>query len=128
MPGLVDVVHDEPMNDSAAHRVVDALIIERLLDPAAREHSVRVVKKALQVAQAPVGDTGVVPPRLPQLVEVIAYLGGALVLAAGGLFLAQEWDGLSYATQVTMLAVVIAVLGAIAGVALVTDAAASLQL
>lgn len=116
MPRPVGVVHDGPMNDSSARRVVDALITERLLDPSAREQSLGVVTAVLQLPQAPASGPAAAPRRLPQLVEVVAYLGGALVLAAGVLFLAQEWDGLGYPTQVTMLAVVTAVLG-VAGAA-----------
>lgn len=102
------------MNPSSARTVVDALIGERLLDPASRERSVEVVAGALQVKdRTPATATSGRP--LPRLVEVVAYFGGALVLAAGTLFLAQEWDVLGFRGQVIMLAVVMAIL-ATAGV------------
>ena len=47
---------------------------------------------------------------MPRLVEVVAYLGGALVLAAGALFLLQEWADLGFAARVSLLAVVTVVL------------------
>lgn len=42
---------------------------------------------------------------------MVAYLGGALVLAAGGLFLAQQWDDLGFGARVVLLALVAGVLG-----------------
>lgn len=105
------LVHYQRMSPSSERRVVDALITEQLLDPAVRERSLGVVAAALSTPASEA--SGAVPERgkLPQLVEVVAYLGGALVLAAGGLFLAQEWYALGFGTRVTMLAVVVAVLG-----------------
>ena len=91
-----------------AERVADALIGARLLDPAARDASVPVIASAL-VAPGPT-TTPVAHRALPQLVEVVAYLGGALVLAAGALFLLQEWGGLGFAARVSLLAVVMIVL------------------
>lgn len=100
---------------------MDALISEQLLDPAVRERSLGVVAAALAGTPETVAASDArpeAPPTrrtLPRLVEVVAYVGGALVLAAGALFLAQEWGGLGYLTRVTMLAVVMIVLG-LAGV------------
>lgn len=112
------LVQSDGMNSPSARGVVDALISEQLLAPATRERSLGVVAAALRQPQGsePGAASGAAPPprKLPQLVEVVAYFGGALVLAAGALFLAQEWDGLGYPTRVTMLAVVMVVL-AIAG-------------
>ncbi len=111
----VRVSHDRLMNTPTADRVVDALIAARLVDPGARQDSIAVVGGVL-------GASGDAPAeaeparRLPQLVEVVAYLGGALVLAAGGLFVLQEWDDLGFGAQVTLLAVVAVVLAVAGGV------------
>ena len=96
------------MNQSA-DRVVDALLAERLLEPGARSRAVEVVGGALghpvDASQAAAPTRG-----LPKLVEVVAYLGGALVLAAVVLFLVQEWDSLGFGSQVAVLGVATAVL------------------
>ena len=109
--------HDRPMNPAPGERpaqptaphtehVVDALIGARLLDPSHREQSLAVVAGVL--------DGG--PDRedhrrnLPRLVEVVAYLGGALVLAAGALFLSEQWAALGFAPRVALLAMTTAVL------------------
>lgn len=49
---------------------------------------------------------------MPKLVEVVAYLGAALVLAAGFLFVIRSWDDLGDVGQVSFLAAVTLVLGA----------------
>ena len=103
------------MNQTPARSVVDALISEDLLDPAFRDRCVEVAEAALHATGEPAADPPRVRRTLPQLVEVVAYFGGALVLAAGGLFVAQTWDVLGYVGQVTMLSVVVVVL-ATAGV------------
>ena len=46
----------------------------------------------------------------PKLVEVVAYLGGALVLAAATLFLATEWESLTFGARVGVLSVATVVL------------------
>ena len=70
--------------NQTADRVVDALLAERLLVPGSRSRAVEVVGTALGQS-APTTSTG--PARgLPKLVEVVAYLGGSLVLAAVLLF------------------------------------------
>ncbi len=114
------VGQDQAMTAPTADHVVDALITAELVDPAVREDSIGVVAGVLRAAGPSAGPSA--PPSvdrtgrsLPRLVEVVAYLGGALVLAAGGLFLAQQWDGLGFGAQVTMLGVVAMVL-AVAGV------------
>ncbi|MCW2761303.1 MAG: hypothetical protein JWR85_1504 [Marmoricola sp.] len=115
----VRVRHHQVMNSPTADRVVDALIAARLLDPAARQHSIGVAAGVLG-APVPVPGSPTDPAErrgLPQVVEVVAYLGGALVLAAGALFLGEQWDDLGFAGRVTLLAVVALVLVVSGGVA-----------
>lgn len=113
------------MSTPTAEHVVDALIAERLLEPHARPDSLRVVAGILAPPTRVAGATG--GNALPRLVEVVAYVGGALVLAAGGLFLAQEWDDLGFGARVTMLAVVTAILGLAGAVAGRSPAGATLR-
>jgi hypothetical protein len=104
------VCHGEDMNTQpAAGRVVDALVSEGLLEPANRDRSRDVVARSLDVDGA---GTTQAESGFPKLVEVVAYLGGALVLAAGFLFLIQTWDDLSDTGQVIALLIVALVLGA----------------
>ena len=105
------------MDNSTVARVVDSLVQAQLLDPMVRARAVDVVAGSLDVAAPEPGPAPVTsaPRGMPKLVEVVAYLGGALVLAAGALFLVQEWGSLSFAARVTLLAVVAVVLG-VAGV------------
>jgi hypothetical protein len=95
--------HDRGMNQTA-DRVVDALFAEHLLDPGSRPRAVEVVGAALG---QPVAET---PRGLPKLVEVVAYLGGALVLAAVVLFLGLQWDSFGFGSKVGLLGVATAVL------------------
>jgi hypothetical protein len=95
---------------SSAARVVEALTAEGLLTAESEDRARAVVAGALGGPQpgAPSGSA------MSKLVEVVAYLGGALVLAAGFLFLATTWSDLSDTAQVVGLAVVAVVL-AVAG-------------
>ena len=90
------------MTTAPAERVVDALIGAHLVDPSTRAESVSVVLDALDGRAGP---TGTGRRALPQLVEVVAYLGGALVLAAGALFLFEQWGELGFGARVAWLAV-----------------------
>ena len=92
-------------------RVVDALIGERLLDPSLREQSMLVVAGVLDGSSERQDGRS----SLPRLVEVVAYLGGALVLAAGALFLSEQWAELGFGPRVALLAVTTVVLS-VAGV------------
>ena len=87
--------------DPAGH-VVDRLVDAHLLDPARREQALGVVAGAL--APVPPGPAGAARG-MSALVEVVAYLGAALVLAASGLFAATLWDDLGFATQVGVVGV-----------------------
>lgn len=97
----------------AAARVVQALADEGLLAPGTEDRSRAVVEHALTTEPSRPQAGG-----LPKLVEVVAYLGGALVIAAGFLFLLQSWDDLGDVGQVTFLAVVALVLGVAGAVTL----------
>ncbi len=106
-PGTDRPGTDGPGTDRAA-QVVEALTEARLLDSADRERARDVVTGVLaeQHPPAPLGGAR----GLPRLVEVVAYLGAALVLAAGALFLVQEWGSLRFGSRVALLAVVTLVL------------------
>lgn len=94
-----------PAPHAPAVHVVDRLVEARLLDPAARDHAIGVVTHAL-APNAPVR-AGVAA-----VVEVVAYLGAALVLAAGSLFVTSIWSDLELGVQVALVAVAALVLGA----------------
>ncbi len=86
-------------------RVVDALVVAGLVDPARRTEADAVVTRALHGEGRPTSSRSM-------LVEIAGYVGGALVLAAFGLFLAQYWSDLSDAAQVVALAGITLVLAA----------------
>ncbi len=100
---------DTALTERVNERVVDALIDAHLVDPSARERSLAVVGGVLESSAPPDAD-GQRTRSLPQLVEVVAYLGGALVLAAGALFLFEQWGDLDFGARVLLLAVVTIVL------------------
>jgi hypothetical protein len=97
------------MDDDTARQVAEALRAEGLLVPGAEESARAVVARAL--AEEKPGAA----PGMPRLVEVVAYLGAALVLAAGFLFVLRSWDDLGDVGQVSFLVAVALVLG-VAGV------------
>jgi hypothetical protein len=99
------------MSEDTAGRVVRALSNAGLLAPGAEEPSRAVVARAL--GEKPATQRA---PGTPRLVEVVAYLGAALVLAAGFLFVLRSWDDLGDVGQVSFLLAVALVL-AIAGAA-----------
>lgn len=119
MPGGRRVAHDEAMTTTtpaapagtplAAH-VVDRLVAEQLVHPAARDRAVGVVAGALEPGSAPAVPAAAARGGMSALVEVVAYLGGALVLAAGALFAVELWDALSFGTRVVTVALVAAAL------------------
>lgn len=98
-------------SSARAERLVGALIDAGLLAAQNRPQALRVAADALgqPVAAAAAPDQRR-PRPLPQLFEVVAYLGGALVLAAGALFLVQEWGRLGFVQRVAMLSAVTVVL------------------
>ena len=90
---------------SLAPQVVDALVAAGLVDASRRDDAQRVVSGALGAPQRKVSSRAL-------LVEIAAYVGGALVVASIGLFLAQYWAEFSGTVQVTALAAIGAVLAA----------------
>jgi hypothetical protein len=107
-------------SDRSAARVVDALTAEGLLTPESAAQARAVVADALGT-----GEMEAQPgPAMPKLVEVVAYLGAALVLAAGFLFVVRTWDDLGDVGQVSFLAAVALVL-ALAGAVTVPPRAGS---
>ena len=87
--------------------VVEALVSSGLVEADRRDEAQRVVGGVLGAPDTTRSSRGL-------LVEIAAYLGGALVVASIGLFLAQQWADFSDTLQVVVLAV-IAVLLAVAG-------------
>lgn len=109
---------------ATATRAVDALLAEGLLATDSRDRAQVVVAGALSGAgsgaiSGPVADQG---RAVSRIVEVVAYLGAALVLAAGGLFLVETWTDLGDAGQIGALVLVALVLGSAGLVARGTEA------
>ena len=84
--------------DSRSGRVADALVDRGLVSPEHHDEAVDVVEHALSVHV-------VEPTSLRRrLAELAGYVGGALVVAAGALFVADQWMDLSVGEQVGLLA------------------------
>lgn len=90
----------------AAQRLVAGLAAEGLLVPGGEDRALAVVTRELTAEQPASTAVG-----MPKLAEVVAYLGAALVLAAGLLFAFESWDRLGPAGHVAFLVGVAAVLG-----------------
>lgn len=94
---------------SSVSAVVSALVSADLVDARRRDDAERVVMGVLSAPQKNVSSRAL-------LVEIAAYVGGALVVASVGLFLGQYWADLSDTVQVSVLASIAVVLG-VAGLA-----------
>ena len=94
---------------SRALPVVDALVSAGLVDAGRRAEAHRVIRAALELPETKA-------PLRGRLVEMSAYVGGALVVASIGLFLARYWADFSASVQVSVVAS-IAVLLTVAGLA-----------
>lgn len=102
--------------------VVAALESRGLLDPARRSEAVEVVDGVLAGEQAEEA------PLKRRLAELAGYVGGALVVAAGALFVADQWLDLSVGQQVGLLVgVAVVLLGAGAATALAGDGLAAVR-
>ena len=102
-------------------RIVDALVSAGLVDATRRDEAAGVLA-GLPTASGPgsapaVGaETGPAPGLRSKLGEIAGYAGAALVVAAGVVFLAQEWSSFSDTERVAWIsgmAIVLALAGAI---------------
>lgn len=84
--------------DTRGGRVVAALVDHGLLGPDRAAEAGAVVEAVLA---APEGEA---PPLRRRLSELAGYLGGALVVAAAALFVADQWATLTVAARVGILA------------------------
>lgn len=89
--------------------VITALEQHGLLEPSRHDEAVEVVDQALG------GQTVEATNLRRRLAEVAGYVGGALVVAAGALYLSDQWESLSLAVQVG-LPMAVGVLLFVAGV------------
>jgi MFS family permease len=90
--------------DSRSGRVVHALVDRGILLPEVHDEAVDVVERALTAHV-------VEPTSLRRrLAELAGYVGGALVVVAGALFLSDQWIDLSVGEQVGLLAGITVVL------------------
>jgi len=107
---------------SRGEQVVRALAAAGLVGTDRHDEAVRVVDRAL-------GDAAEPPSSLRRrLPEIAGYLGAAFVTAAVVLLVARQWDGLTTATRVSLLAALAALLFAAAyALARTTGGAASLR-
>jgi MFS family permease len=108
--------------DSRSGRVVDALVDRGLVSPELHDEAVDVVEHALSAHV-------VEPTSLRRrLAELAGYVGGALVVAAGALFVADQWMDLTVGQQVGLLAGIAVVLfGAGVAVGLIGGGFAALR-
>jgi hypothetical protein len=103
-----------------ARTVVTALVEGHLVDRADAELAEDIVERALGEHSPPTAPAPGRTPRRGGLVEIAGYAGGALVLAALGLFLADRWGGFSRHERlaaVTAIAVFLLGAGAVMGLA-----------
>lgn len=103
------------MNTEPSDRIIAALIDRGLIDPARRTEAQETVRTTLGPEVDQPVDHAARVFGLPKLVEVVAYLGAALVVAAIFLLISQEWENLGETGQVLALGGVTVIL-AIAGI------------
>ena len=88
----------QPVRDSRTAAVVSALVGSGLVD------SVRESEAAVVVDRALTGQAATSSPLRNRFAELAGYLGGALVVAAAGIFFSTEWGNLSEGERVGLLA------------------------
>lgn len=93
--------------------IVFALVDAGLLDTSRADEAVPVVAAAVEGGRAPAPSSGGSVRR--RMAELAAYVGGAFVLGAAGLFLAGSWAALGTADRVAVLLGAAAVLAAAGG-------------
>lgn len=96
--------------DTRTGAIVSALVAHGLVGADRQDEAVDVVDRVLGTQEA-----GAAPLRR-RFAELAGYLGGVLVVSAGGIFLATEWARLDEGTRVALLAGV-ALVCALAGLA-----------
>ncbi len=99
------------MGTEPTSRIVTALINDGLITDDQRPAAEASVRTALVEPHA------ARPAGMPKLIEIVAYLGAALVVAAIFLLLMQEWENLSDFEQILALGIVTVILGAAGSVA-----------
>lgn len=99
------------MSTEQIPRIVAALIKDGLIQPDQSIRAEATVRTAMAEKHA-ARTTG-----MPKLIEVVAYLGAALVVAAVFLLLMQEWEHLSDTEQILALGIVTLILAVAGGVA-----------
>ncbi|MCO5325415.1 MAG: DUF2157 domain-containing protein, partial [Nocardioidaceae bacterium] len=97
-----------PVSNESLTKIVSALIRDGLVHPDQGPRAEQPIRTALG-QEHPARPSG-----MPKLIEVVAYVGAALVVAGVFLLLAQEWENFSDTEQVIALGVVTLIL-AIAG-------------
>ncbi|MCB8993064.1 MAG: DUF2157 domain-containing protein [Nocardioidaceae bacterium] len=102
-----------PVSNESLTKIVTALIRDGLVHPDQGPRAEQSIRTALG-QERPARTSG-----MPKLIEVIAYLGAALVVAGVFLLMAQEWENFSNTEQVIALGVVTLILG-IAGIVAAT--------
>lgn len=86
------------VHDDRVLPVVSALEGHGLIDPTRHDEALEVVARALGAESLEEA------PLRRRLAELAGYVGGALVIAAGALFISTEWMDLSVGQQVGLLA------------------------
>lgn len=112
--------HIEAMSTDTSRRIVAALVAENLVEESRADTAERLVAGVLDEQARVERRTTKDAAGMPKLVEVVAYLGGALVLAAGFLFVVQQWNDLSDTARTLSLLVVTLVLAAAGVVTVMT--------
>ena len=100
------------VHDDRVLPVVSALEGHGLIDPTRHDEALDVVARALGAERFEEA------PLRRRLAELAGYVGGALVVAAAALFMADQWVDLSIGQQVGLLAAIMVLLFAV-GVAMV---------
>jgi hypothetical protein len=91
-------VEPRRLHDDRVLPVVSALEDGGLVDPTRHDEAVEIVARALG------GEEAESTTLRHRLAELAGYVGGALVVAAGALFVADQWANLSVGRQVGLLA------------------------
>jgi hypothetical protein len=86
-----------PVSGTQANLVVASLVDEGFVAPSRRNDAVSVVERALA------GPMAAPAPLRNRIAELAGYVGGALVVAAAGVFVATEWAALEHGERLGLL-------------------------